>query len=148
MSASYVVLSTPHSRWIIALDPFDDLLAEDAVRPDHQGQDHQDVRREVLGPAAYVRVHVAGGHVLHDADDQPADHRARDRVEPAQDHNREYLEAHQRQVDVDAQQVAPDDPAERGDDPGHRPGETEVPLYVDSHRHRDLLTVRDRPHRD
>src|SRR5690242_10189823 len=54
MSASYVVLSTPHSRWIIALDPFDDLLAEDAVRPDHQGQDHQDVRREVLGPPPTV----------------------------------------------------------------------------------------------
>src|SRR3989441_2322070 len=152
MSASYVVLSTPHSRWImtdstgsarggpggwrvdrprgtrphpddacatpndehdeargrsrpertrlyvrigddrersqaksvgVASYAFDDLLAEDAVGPNHQRQDHQDVRREVLRPAADVRINVARGHVLHDADDQPTEDRPRDRVEPA-----------------------------------------------------------------
>src|SRR5262245_56236261 len=52
---------------------FDDAFAEDTVRANHQRQDHQDVRREILGAAAHVRVDVPGGHVLHDADDEPAD---------------------------------------------------------------------------
>src|SRR3989454_6926001 len=89
---------------------FDDLLAEDAVGPNHQRQDHQDVRREVLRPAADVRINVARGHVLHDADDQPTEDRPRDRVEPAQDHDREDLEAHEREMHIDAEHAAPDHP--------------------------------------
>src|ERR1044071_10477101 len=93
MSASYVVLRTPHSRWIMAAShPLDDLLAEDAVGPDHQGQNHQDVGREVLGAAAHVRIDEARGEVLHEADDEPADDGPGDRVEPAQDHHRKDLE--------------------------------------------------------
>src|SRR5438445_5319340 len=130
MSASYVVLSTPHSRWImrdstgsarrgtggrgvrrprgtpphpddacatpndehdeargrsrpertrlyvrigddrersqaksvgVASYAFDDLLAEDPVGPDHQRQDHQHARREILRPAPDARLH--GAHV-------------------------------------------------------------------------------------
>src|SRR5438876_34738 len=94
ISASYVVLRTPHSRWIMAgSHSFDDPLAEDAVGPDHQGQDHQDVRCEVFGATAHVRIDVAGGDVLHDADDEPADDRPRDRIETAEDHDRKDLEA-------------------------------------------------------
>src|SRR4026207_1729214 len=104
MAASYDVFRTPHSRWIMASDPLDDAFAEDAVGPDHEREDHQDVGGEVLGAAAPVGIDVAGGDVLDDADDQPAHDRARDRVQAAQDHDREDLEPHQRQVDVDAEQ--------------------------------------------
>src|SRR3989441_7105335 len=83
--------------------PLDDLLAEDTVGTDHQRQDHQHVRREVLGAAADPGVDVAGRHVLHDPDDEAPDDRARDRIQPAQDHDREDLEADQREVDVHAE---------------------------------------------
>src|SRR5438874_7166559 len=43
----------------VASYALDDLLAEDAVRPDHQRGDHQHVRREVLGAAADVGIDVA-----------------------------------------------------------------------------------------
>src|SRR5262249_18923249 len=94
MSASYVVLRTPHSRWITS-DPLDDLLAEDPVGANHQGHDHQHVGREVLGAAPDVRVDVARGHVLDDTHDEAADDRAGNRVQPTQDHHREHLEADQ-----------------------------------------------------
>ena len=35
------------------------------------------IGREILGAAADIRVEIAGGEVLDDADDEPADHRAR-----------------------------------------------------------------------
>src|SRR5262245_61612763 len=128
MSASYVVLSTPHSRWNtvrlfrdggprtgppgpprssppgpagvlgdylggprsgppgpprssppgpagVLLDialpshALDHRLAEDAVRANHQGHDHEHVRGEVLGAAPHVGVDVAGGHALDDSHD-------------------------------------------------------------------------------
>src|SRR5881409_407080 len=110
---------------------FDDAFAEDAVGANHQREDHQDVRREVLGAAADVGVDVAGRHVLHDADDEPADDRPRNRVEAAEDHHGENLEAHEREVHVDAEHVAPEHAAQRGDDAGHGPRHAEVALHVD-----------------
>src|ERR1700694_3461428 len=96
MSASYVVLRTPHSRWIMgASHSFDDFFTEDAVGPDHEGQDHQHVGREVLGAAAHVRIDVACGEILHDPDDEAADDGPGDGIEPAQDHHRKDLEADQ-----------------------------------------------------
>src|SRR5947207_8709159 len=105
ISASYVVLRTPHSRWIIASHSLDDAFAEDAVGPDHQRDDHEHVGGEVLGAAADVGVDVPGGNVLDDADDEAADHGARNRVQPAQDHDRADLEADEREVDVHAEHV-------------------------------------------
>src|SRR4029434_8967269 len=68
MSASYVVFSTPHSRWIIARShALDDAFAEDAVGANHQREDHQDVGREILGAAADQRVDVHRRDVLADA---------------------------------------------------------------------------------
>ena len=40
--------------------PFDDFLAEKAVRLDHQDQDHQHIGCKVLGSAANERIQVAG----------------------------------------------------------------------------------------
>src|SRR5438105_15763941 len=88
-------------------------------------------RSEVLGAAPDVGVEIASGDVLDDADDQPADDRARHRVHAAQDDHREDLEADQRELDIDAEQVAPHDAPERRDDAGHRPREREVALDVD-----------------
>src|SRR5260370_21747275 len=117
ISASYVVFKAAHSRWIMAgSHPLDDSLPEDAVGANHQREDHQDVRCEVLGAAAHVGIDVAGGDVLHDADDEPADDGPRDRIETAEDHDREDLEADQRQAHVDAQHVPPQDTAQGRDD--------------------------------
>src|SRR5712691_9539664 len=94
---------------------FDDALAEHAIRPNHQRENHEDVGREILGAAAHVGVDVPGRHVLHAADDEPADDGARDRVEPTQDHHREHLEADQGEVHVHAEHVAPQHAAQRRD---------------------------------
>ena len=67
-------------------------FAEDPVGADHQGQDHQHVGGEILGAAAHVRVDVAGGDALHDPHDESAHDGPRNRVEAAQDHDREHLE--------------------------------------------------------
>src|SRR5262245_60087687 len=126
----------------------DDPLSEDSVGPDHQGNDHQDVGGEIFGATAHDGVDVAGGHVLDNADDEAADDGARDRVEPAQDDHGEHFETHQGQVGVDAEHVAPENAAERRDDPGHRPGQAEVPLDINAHRHGHLLVVSHGTHRD
>src|SRR5439155_9502426 len=119
----------------------DDAFTEDTVGANHEGEDHEDVGREVLGAAADIGVDVAGGDVLDDTDDEAADDRARNGVEPTQDDHREHLEADQRQVHVDAEQVAPQDAAQRRHDAGHRPRHAEVTLDVDAHGHGDLLVV-------
>src|SRR5690349_14204853 len=93
--------------------PFDDALTEHSVRPNHQRQNHQHVRREVFGSAAHERIDVPGGDVLDDTDDEPADHRAGNRVEPAENHHGKDFEANQRQIHVDAEHVAPEHAAER-----------------------------------
>ena len=126
----------------------DDAFAEDSIRTDHQRDDHEDVGREVFRAPAHVRIDVPGRHVLDDADDQAADDRPGNRVEPAENDHREHLEAHEREVDVDAEHVAPENASERGDDPGHGPRQPEIPLDVDAHGHRDLLIVGHGAHRD
>src|SRR6185436_13862209 len=62
------------------LDALDLALAEDAVRPDHQHHDHQQVRCEVLRPAADQRIEVSGSEIFDHADDEAADDRTDDRV--------------------------------------------------------------------
>src|SRR6202020_2423660 len=93
------------------LYPFDLALAEEAVGLEHQRHDHQEIRREVLGAAADIGIDISGGQALHDADRQAADHGAGDRIEAAKDHDRKHLEADQRELDIDAKHVAPDDSA-------------------------------------
>src|SRR4030095_16882959 len=100
----------PQARYARS-DSFDDAFAEHAVRANHERENHEDVGRKVLGAAADVGIDVPGGDVLDNADDEAADDRAGDRVEPAEDHDRKHLEADQRQVHVDAGEVSPDDAA-------------------------------------
>src|SRR5262249_31003461 len=69
-------------------------------------------------------------------------------IEPAQDHHGEDLEPHEGEVDVDAEQVAPDDAAQGRDHPGHGPREAEIALHVDAHGHGHLLVVCHRAHGD
>src|SRR6516162_9821170 len=115
--------------------------AEDAVGPDHQRDDHQDVRSEVVGAAADVRIEIAGREILDDADDDPADHGTDDRVKAAENHHRKHFQTHHRELVVDAEHRSPHHAAERRNDPGHRPGERKVAADVDAHRHRNLLAV-------
>src|SRR5205085_11719416 len=98
----------------------DAATAENPLRAHHQHQDHQHIRREILGPATDIRVEVSGGQVLDNPDDETADHRTHDRIEPAEDHYRKDLEADQRQLVVDAEHRPPDDAAQGRDDPRHR----------------------------
>src|SRR6266508_5595314 len=101
---------TPYlRRWvlIVALDPLDDFLAEDAVGPNHEGDDHQDVRREVLGATAHVGIHIPGGDVLDNAHDEAADDGPRNGIEAAEDDHRKHLEADQSEVHVDPDDVPP-----------------------------------------
>src|SRR5438045_4898915 len=131
-----------------ALYALDTAPAEDPFRPDHQHQDHQHIGRKILCAAPDDRVEIPGSKILDDADDEPADNRAHDRVEPAQDHNRKDLEADEGQLVVDTQHRAPDDAAERRDDAGHRPGQRKVAPHINPHRHRPLLAVGYGAHRD
>src|SRR5439155_19157872 len=128
------------------LHPLDPVRAEHAVGLEHQGDDHHHVGREVLGAAADVGVEVAGGQALDQADDEATYHGAEDGIETAEDDHRKHLEAHQHQVDVDAQHAAPDDAAERRDGAGHGPGQREIALDVDAHGHGHLLVVGHRAH--
>src|SRR5438067_13778345 len=90
------------------LHALDAAPTEHAFRPDHQDQDHQHVRCEVFGAAADIRIEIAGGEIFDDADDQPADDGAHDRVETAQNYDRENPEADQCQLVVDADDRTPD----------------------------------------
>src|SRR5262249_18570554 len=133
---------------VVASYALDDFLAENAVWANHQRGDHQHVRREVFGAAADVGIDVPGGEIFHHADDEPAQDRAGNGVEPAENHDRKHLEAHEREVHVDPEEIAPENAAERRDDAGHRPRHAEVALDVDPHGQRDLLVVGHRAHRD
>src|SRR5437867_5261205 len=151
MSPSYVVWYTPHSRliiWLSPSDPLDDLAPEEPVRPDHQSEDHEDVGQKVLGAPAYVGIDVARGHALDRPDDEASDQGARDAVETTEDDGRKDLEAHQRELGVHADEVAPEDSTEGGRQPGDGPREREDEAHVDAHRHRRLLVVGGRAHGD
>jgi len=95
-----------------------------------------------------IGVEIAGREILDDANDKPTDHRARDRIEPAQDHHRKHFETDESKLVVDAKHRAPDHPAQRRDDPGHRPGQRKIAPDIDTHRHRNLLAVGDSAHRN
>src|SRR5437868_4873354 len=98
------------------LHPLDPARAENAIGPEHQGDYHDHVGREVLGAAAHIGIEVAGGEALDEADDQAAHYGADHGVEAAEDDHGKHLQADQRQVDVDTEHAAPD----HGDD---RPAE-------------------------
>src|SRR6516164_5369170 len=124
----------------------DTAAAEEAFWPQHQGYDHQHVRSEILRAAADIGVEVAGGEVFDDAYDQPADHRAEDRIETAEDDDGKHFETDESKLVVDAKHRAPDDPAKGRDHARHRPSEGEIAPDIDPYRHRHLLTVGDGAH--
>src|SRR5215471_126988 len=99
-----------------ALDP---AAAEDPLGAQHQDEDHQHVRREILGAAADKRIEITSGQIFDNADDQPADNGADDRIQPAEDHHRENLETDKSELVVNAEHRSPYHAAERGDDPRH-----------------------------
>src|SRR5262249_61827411 len=82
--------------------------AEEAGRAHEQDQDHHGERERV--PVG--RGEIGYAHHLDDADDEPADHRAGDVAEAAEQHDREPF-----QPDLDAK--------ERGE-PGEVPGEQDA----------------------
>src|SRR5438067_10562520 len=131
----------------MALRPLDPARAENAIGPEHQGDYHDHVGREVLGAAAHIGIEVAGGEALDEADDQAAHYGADHGVEAAEDDHGKHLQADQRQVDVDTEHAAPDHTAQRRNDARHRPGQREIALHIDAHGHGHLLIIGHRAHR-
>ena len=115
--------------------------AEDAVRSDHQRDDHQDIRREVLGAAADIRIEVPCGQVLDDAHDQSANHCADNRVKPTEDDDGKHFEPDDSELIVDADHCAPNETGQRRDYACQGPSKGEVAAHIDAHRHRHLLAV-------
>src|SRR5262249_46868005 len=132
ISAAYLVLNTPDSRRSIALHPLDPTPAENARWPEHQGDYHDHVGREVLGAAAHIGIEVAGGEALDQADDEAAHDSTDHGVEAAEDDHGKHLQADQRQVHVNTEHAAPDHAAECRDDAGHPPPHCQIPLPIDT----------------
>src|SRR5215469_13266913 len=116
-------------------DALDPPATENAVGANHQGDNHQDVRGEILGAAADIGIEIAGGQVFNHANDQTTDDSADDRVESAQNNHGKHLETDERELVIDPEHGPRDDASKRRDDPGHGPSESKVALYIDRHRH-------------
>src|ERR1041385_1622746 len=98
------------------LYPLDVFGAEQAVGLDHQDDD-QDVERRDLVEIAPVQILAVDilGDVLEQPDDDATEHGATDRVEPAEDGRREYLDAVGRKARGNAVDDADHDAGDRGD---------------------------------
>src|SRR5262249_17012621 len=90
-------------------DSLDQPAAKNAVRPDHQRENHENVRGKILRAATDIRVEIPGGQVLGHADDQPAHYRSDNRVEAAQNHDGKHLEPDDGKLIVDPEHGTPDD---------------------------------------
>src|SRR5579863_2658249 len=101
--------------------PLDQPAAEDAVGPDHEHQDHQEIGREILGAAADIGIEIASGQVLDNADDQSTDHGTDHGVEPAENDHGKDFEPDDAELVVDAEHGAPNYAAQCRDDARHRP---------------------------
>src|ERR1700674_3853921 len=66
-------------------------FAEQTLGTEEQEDQRQDVGEPVLDAAAERGPEIALGELFPEADDEPADDRARDRGEAAEDHHRQRL---------------------------------------------------------
>ena len=87
------------------------------------------------------------GELLAGADDQPADDRARDRGEAAEDQHRQRLERDQRDRELHAELGAPHHAGGKRDDAGDRPHDQPDRVERDADRLRRLVVVGDRAQR-
>src|SRR5688500_17229125 len=86
------LFATRHSLFATSLNPLDDALAEQALRPEQQEDECDDIGEPALDTGAKQRAPVELADLLADADDHAADDRARDRREAAEDENRQRLQ--------------------------------------------------------
>src|ERR1700755_1798130 len=94
-------------------DTLDPPATENAVGANHQSDNHQDVRGEILRTAAYIGIEIAGGQIFDHTNDQTADDSANDRVESTQNNHRKHLETDERQLVIDPEHGPPDDASQR-----------------------------------
>src|ERR1043166_4469468 len=92
----YSLLATRYS-----LDSFDDLLAEQALRPEQQEHERDDVGEPALDARAEQRPPIELAELLADSDDHAADDGAGDRGEAAEDEHRQRLERDDLQRELD-----------------------------------------------
>ena len=90
-------------------DPLDDPLAEQALRPEQQEDERDDIGEPALDAAADQRPPVELAELLADADDEAADDGAGDRGEAAEDQHRQRLQRDDLQREGDVGARAPHD---------------------------------------
>src|SRR5438045_1872772 len=130
-------------------DPLDADLAEEPVRFDHEDDDEGGEGRHLLHASPEHGVEVAAGEIFQDSDDEAPDDGAEHAVEPAEDDDRQRLEAQHRERAVGAAPQRPEqDAAQGGDRRRDAPGDGEDPPDRDAHRLRDLLREGSRAHGD
>ena len=89
------------------------------LKQQHHHEEHE--WHDVTDPAAQRDVQVPGGEGLEDADDDPANGRTDDGVEPADDRHREGLEAERREEHADALDAREEHAADGRDEGSHDP---------------------------
>src|ERR1039457_939079 len=97
-----------------ASNPFDDALAEQALRPEQQEQQCDDVSKPAFDAGADERTPMELAELLADADDQAADDGARDRSQAAEDENGQCLEGDDFEREGDVRARAPHDAGGQG----------------------------------
>src|SRR5438445_10769020 len=103
------------------LHPVDALLTEQAFRAEEQEYEREHVREPPLDAAADVGAEVDLRQLFTRPDDQPADDRARDRFEAAEDQYRQGLERKEGERVLHAVARAPQQPRDKRDKAGDRP---------------------------
>src|SRR5438128_1841765 len=90
-------------------NPLDDALAEQALRPEQQEGERDDVSEPAFDAGPEQRPPIEFADLLADADDDAADNGARDRGEAAQDQNGQRLERKNLQRERHVRTRAPHD---------------------------------------
>src|SRR5665811_791936 len=127
-----------------ASNPFDDALAEQALRPEQQEQQRDDVSKPAFDAGADERTPIELAELLADADDQAADDGARDRSQAAEDENGQCLEGDDFGREGDVRARAPHDAGDQRNDAGGEPHHHPNLLERDADRERRLMAVGNR----
>src|SRR5258705_398456 len=119
--------------------------AEDPVGREEQHRKKEEVGQQAAEACAQQGIEVAGGQALKHADERGADHGAGRAVEAPDHEDREHLKPDDEHARAASRAERPQDAGDDGQGAGHRPRDREMAGYVDPHRERDLLVVRDGP---
>src|SRR5215831_18632071 len=152
-SSAYDVLKSPQGRVLgdmkLSSDAFDIARAEQTVGSKHQDEDERVEGHHLVqvAPVQPLRVGVVR-NVFEYADVEAARYRTDDRIEPAENHGREDLDAKKRKRRRHTVDCADRDTGERGNHRRDSPRPREYLAYRDAERLRHLLVIGGRAHRE